>query len=94
MPIPCLPTETSFDVRCPICDRGFLLLTEPTLLLERGSLRRAARKALAAQHGDDESLASGSPHPEEVFDLLGWDGDAAKTGLRFSLGGACLEGSH
>lgn len=72
MPIPCIATETAFDVRCPICGRGFLLLTEPTLSLQKGSMRRAARKALAAQH---DQKAGGNVHSDEVFDLPGWDGE-------------------
>lgn len=73
MPIPCIATETAFDVRCPVCGRGFLLLTEPTLSLQKGAMRRAARKALAAQHEQP-----GNPrnvHSDEVFDLPGWDGE-------------------
>ncbi len=74
MPIPCLPTETSIEVRCPVCGCGFMLLSEPTLLPHRGALRRAARRSLAGQHH-----AAGSPgshvHPSEVFDLPGWDGE-------------------
>ena len=78
MNIPCLPTETSFDVQCPVCGCGFLLLTEPTLLLLRGSLRRAARQSLAAQH-DSPSQAGGHVHPQEVFDLQGWDGEQGQS---------------
>jgi len=74
MPIPCIATETAFDVRCPVCGRGFLLLTEPTLSLQKGSMRRAARKALAAQH-DQSSITSHNVHSDEVFDLPGWDGE-------------------
>jgi hypothetical protein len=76
MPIPCLPTETSCDVRCPVCGRGFLLLSEPTLLPQRGSLRASARKSLAAQH-DLAGSGRGTVHPDEVFDLPAWDGEAA-----------------
>ncbi|AFL90548.1 hypothetical protein Terro_4351 [Terriglobus roseus DSM 18391] len=74
MNIPCLPTETSFDVQCPVCGCGFLLLTEPTLLMLRGTLRRMARQSLAAQH-EGPSQAGGHVHPQEVFDLQGWDGE-------------------
>jgi len=75
MPIPCIATETAFDVRCPVCGRGFLLLTEPTLSLQKGSMRRAARKALAAQHDQPTSGVGGNAHSDEVFDLPGWDGE-------------------
>ncbi len=74
MHIPCIATETAFDVQCPVCGRGFLLLTEPTLSLQRGSMRRHARQALAAQH-DLPLAASGNAHSDEVFDLPGWDGE-------------------
>jgi hypothetical protein len=87
MPIPCLPTETSFDVRCPVCGRGFLLLPEPTLLLQRGSLRRTAQKALAAQHdaaGDDRKAV----HADEVFDLPSWDGEMEDAALGWNMGSA------
>lgn len=75
MPIPCIATETSFDVQCPVCGRGFLLLTEPTLSLQRGSMRRAAQRALAAQHRGNPDTDGRSVHPDEVFDLSGWDGE-------------------
>ncbi len=74
MTIPCLPTETSYDVQCPVCGRGFLLLTEPTLAIGRSVQRRAARSALAAQH--QHRTAWSNVHPHEVFDLPGWDGEA------------------
>ncbi len=83
MPIPCLPTETSYDVQCPICGRGFLLLTEPTLHIGTGSQRNAARKALIAQH--KTCTRWGSAHPDEVFDLPGWDGEPQEAGDAFSL---------
>lgn len=47
--IACLPSETTFDVQCPICGRGFLFLTDPTNS-DRAGLRRTASVALAAQH--------------------------------------------
>ena len=88
MPIPCIATETSFDVQCPVCGRGFLLLTEPTLSLQRGSMRRAARRALAEQHNGAVHPAGGSVHSEEVFDLAGWDGEPeAGSGLSTDFGG-------
>ncbi len=65
MAIACLPSETNFDVRCPVCGHGFLLLWEPTLHPHRGHLREAARQALAAQH----THGGLQPHPDEVFDL-------------------------
>jgi hypothetical protein len=86
MPIPCLATETSFEVRCPVCNRGFLLLTEPTIRPQRGSLRRAARKGLAAQH-DAANDNRDTVHPDEVFDLPGWDSEPEAS---MSLGQALL----
>ncbi|WP_139285175.1 hypothetical protein [Terriglobus roseus] len=55
-----------------------MLLTEPTLLLLRGTLRRIARQSLAAQH-EFPSQAGGHVHPQEVFDLEGWEGDPAQS---------------
>lgn len=49
MIIACLPSETIFDVQCPLCGRGFLFLTDPTDS-DRAGLRRNASAALAAQH--------------------------------------------
>ena len=49
MIIACLPSETTFDVQCPVCGRGFLFLTDPTDS-DRAGLRRAAGVALSAQH--------------------------------------------
>jgi hypothetical protein len=86
--IPCLPTETSFDVQCPVCGRGFLLLTPPTLVISRSAQRRAARLALTAQH--EFRNAWSNAHPNEVFDLPAWDGepeesDAMGFGAEFRL---------
>jgi hypothetical protein len=67
MPIPCLPSETSFDVQCPVCERGFLLLTEPTLAIRRTAQRHAAERGLAAQHVSAQGWENA--HPHEVFDL-------------------------
>lgn len=49
MIIACLPSETTYDVQCPVCGRGFLFLTDPADS-DRFALRRAASAALAAQH--------------------------------------------
>jgi hypothetical protein len=84
MNIPCLPTETSFDVQCPVCGSGFLLLTEPTLRMQRGTLRSMARHALAAQH-EAPSQAGGHVHPQEVFDLQGWDGEQGQAAVGWEL---------
>jgi len=85
MPIPCLPTETSYDVQCPICGRGFLLLTEPTLHIGSGAQRRAVRNGLVAQHRS--CTPWGNAHPNEVFDLPGWDGETQDVEDGFSLAG-------
>ena len=86
MPIPCIATETSFDVQCPVCGRGFLLLTEPTLSLQKGSMRRVARRALAAQHDGVVRPVSGNVHSDEVFDLPGWDGEAEGENISIDFG--------
>ena len=91
MPIPCLPTETSFDVRCPVCGRGFLLLSAPTLLLQRWALRRAARRALATQH-DVVCDRSETAHPNEVFDLPGWDEEPETGASSWGLSGGFCAG--
>ncbi|MGI4757570.1 MAG: hypothetical protein ACRYGF_12075 [Janthinobacterium lividum] len=49
MIIACLPSETTYDVQCPVCGRGFLFLTDPSGC-DRPALRRSASAALAAQH--------------------------------------------
>ena len=49
MVIACLPSETTYDVQCPICGRGFLFLTDAAEA-DRAALRRSAVAALAAQH--------------------------------------------
>ncbi len=85
MPIPCIATETAFDGQCPVCGRGFLLLTEPTLSLQRGSMRRAARRALAAQHEQPLTAGTHNVHSDEVFDLPGWDGEPESAAVGFDL---------
>ncbi len=84
MPIPCIPTETSYDVQCPVCGSGFLLLTAPNHSIQNGSSRRIACRALAAQH---EAAAEGARvHPDGVFDLQGWDGQTDKSALDWGMG--------
>ena len=57
MTIACLPSETAYDVQCPVCGRGFLFLTDPTEAVDSGALRRSAGAALAAQHNRLKSQA-------------------------------------
>lgn len=38
-------------------------------------MRRAARKALAAQHDQPQGMTGRNVHSDEVFDLPGWDGE-------------------
>ncbi len=49
MIIACLPSETTYDVQCPLCGRGFLFLTDRSDS-DGAALRRTAVLALAAQH--------------------------------------------
>lgn len=49
MVIACLPSETTYDVQCPVCGRGFLFLTDAGEA-DRAAMRRGAANALAAQH--------------------------------------------
>lgn len=49
MVIACLPSETTYDVQCTICGRGFLFLTDAAEA-DRAAMRRCAITALAAQH--------------------------------------------
>lgn len=73
MAITCLPSETHYDVQCPVCGRGFLLLSEPTLDPDKTSLRHTVRETLAAQHGEGRYLSPDRAHPGEAFDLPQWD---------------------
>lgn len=50
MIIACLPSNTTYDIQCPICGRGFLFLTEPAQTSGIVAQRRSASAALAAQH--------------------------------------------
>lgn len=58
MTIACLPSDTAYDVQCPVCGRGFLFLTDPTDAFDSGALRRSASAALAAQHNQIKSQTS------------------------------------
>ena len=72
----CIASQTHHDVRCPICGSGFLLLATPDQPFHSGSLRRAARKALAAQHEPfprEQEKGSTLIHPDGAFDLPGFD---------------------
>ncbi len=57
MTIACLPSDTAYDVQCPLCGRGFLFLTDPMEAVDSGALRRAASAALASQHNRLKSQA-------------------------------------
>ena len=50
MTIACLSSDTTYDVQCPVCGRGFLFLIDEAEITDRGALRRMASAALAAQH--------------------------------------------
>ncbi len=58
MTIACLPSDTAYDVQCPVCGRGFLFLTDPTDASDSGALRRKASAALSAQHNQIKSQTS------------------------------------
>lgn len=49
MIIACLPSETTYDVQCPICGSGFLFLTD-CAEADRPALLRSALAGLSAQH--------------------------------------------
>jgi hypothetical protein len=48
-------------------------------------MRQAARLALAAHH-DNPTQSSGAIHPDEVFDLTGWDGEPENTRQGWDFG--------
>lgn len=50
MTLSCLPSDTAYDIRCPVCGRGFILMTGPLEASELAARRRTACSALAAQH--------------------------------------------
>lgn|GEM_PF-4159292 len=87
MPIPCLATETAFEVQCPVCGRGFMLLTEPRQCVHTSSIRRAVRHRLAMQH--ETALQCENAHPRKYFELQGWDGEAESTTLTLSFLANC-----
>lgn len=74
MVIACLPSETTYDVQCPVCGRGFLFLTDAAES-DRAAMRRGAACALAAQHNKLKSRSDrrrsadrrhGEPDPRAV----------------------------
>ena len=67
MPLHCLPTQTHFDVRCPVCGEGFLLLTEPTLRSERLALHGWAATVLESHHAREGRKHHF--HPAEIFEI-------------------------
>lgn len=68
MTLHCLPTQTYYDVRCPVCGDGFLLLTEPTLRTHRMALQSWAAAVLTSQH-DTASPRMRRVHPAEIFEI-------------------------
>lgn len=66
----CKPSETSPDVVCPICGKGFLLYWERTSSVQQAAALPEIRQALRDQHTDHDFSA----HPNTAFNIPSWSG--------------------
>jgi hypothetical protein len=88
MQVVCQASETSADVRCPLCGQGFILSWERTCRIERGKTLTKIQKALQQQHAvQAEASDSEQPvHPSNAFNIPEWSGNAEFSGAAM-LGG-------
>jgi len=83
MQVLCAPNESSPDIYCPICFKGFRLYWERTD-------RDAQREHLSDVYDELREHHEGSPlvaHPEDGFNVPDWSGQPQYSGAAL-LGGA------
>ncbi|WP_213805198.1 hypothetical protein [Granulicella sp. dw_53] len=83
MQVVCQPSQSSSDVRCPVCGEGFLLYWERTSRTERHETLGKIQQALSDHH---KTEAEGKAHPVAAFNIPSWSGLARFSGAAL-LGG-------
>lgn len=63
----CQPSKLSANVRCPVCDQGFLIYAENGMQAGHNINRRIIQHALRAHHAAHPT--SSSAHPQNTFHI-------------------------
>jgi hypothetical protein len=80
----CAPTESTPDIKCPVCRKGFRLFWERRSESDQEADIPGILLELRAHHEDPESK---NRHPETAFNIPAWSGLPQFSGAAL-LGGA------
>ncbi|HEY0163304.1 MAG TPA: hypothetical protein VGB69_11540 [Edaphobacter sp.] len=83
MQVLCKPSDSSPDILCPVCGKGFRLYWERSSPAQQEATLPSIRKAL---HDHHTGLLA---HPEAAFNIPSWSG-APQFSAAALLGGATL----
>ena len=83
MQVLCKSSNTSSDIKCPLCGQGFLLYWERSSRHEQDRTRHQIQQALRDQH---THLSSTDAHPRPIFNIPNWEGNPYFSGAAL-LGG-------
>jgi hypothetical protein len=83
MQVLCKPTDSTADIYCPVCEKGYNLFWERTSRSRRAELMPAVLQALREQHDGPV----GSTHSELAFNVPTWAGQPEFSAAAL-LGGA------
>lgn len=86
MQVVCQPSNNFADVRCPVCDQGFLLYWERTCRIEQGETLSDIQQSLADHHTTDLTVSDEPVHPLAAFNIPEWNGNPHFSGAAM-LGG-------
>ncbi len=85
MQVLCKPSDETPDLRCPVCNKGFLLYWERSSHEQRLAALPDIRQALREHHEDLNFLT----HPGPAFNIPSWSG-LPQFSAAALLGGATL----
>ena len=83
MQVLCAPSETSPDIYCPVCSKGFRLFWERTSIADRQAMLPDISSELRQHHADLAPVA----HPETPFTIPAWSGLPQFSGAALLGGG-------
>lgn len=66
MSITCLLSQTSNDLRCPVCGQGFLVFAERASATVREQIRRRVQRAMRTHHAG-AGMGTLEVHPTDAF---------------------------
>lgn len=88
MQVLCKPSDSSADLYCPVCGRGFLLYWERSSRDQQAITLPKIQQALRDQH--QAGAAASLAHPESDFNIPSWSG-LPQFSAAALLGGAPME---